>query len=95
VRFPSRPGVNLDPTNALPFVQGKTAQPVILSEAKDLALSIISPIGSSFVVRFPSRPVVNHNRADVVKLRARSFASLRMTGLFRRLVSISTDLSLV
>ena len=55
---------------------------VILSEAKDLALSLINPIGSSFVVRLRealSRSVVNLGRVNALELIARSFASLRMT----------------
>jgi hypothetical protein len=58
----------------------KRNKPVILSEAKDLALSPSNLIGGSFVVRFPSRSVVNFDHADTLKLRARSCASLRMTG---------------
>ena len=55
---------------------------VILSEAKDLVLSLSDAKGVTFLVRFReahSQSIVNLNRVDALKLRARSFASLRMT----------------
>jgi len=55
---------------------------VILSAAKDLALSPINSIGDSFMALLRaarSQPVVNFDRTDPLQLRARSFAEFTLS----------------
>jgi hypothetical protein len=64
------------------FVIWKTVAIVILSEAKNLALSFSAPARSRFTTGCESaarKRTMNQLPIECIKLRARSFASLRMT----------------